>query len=410
MDDFSRCVLGIYVGFEPPSHASVARCLKHAFLPKVNFRKEYPAIVNEWAAHGVMRELVVDNGVEFHSVSLENACYTLGIEIHYSARKTPWFKGKVERFIGTLNRAIAHRSPGTTFGDIFEKDEYDPVKHAVIRFSVLLEIVNTWVADVYHQQIHSSLGAPPAVVWANSIAAEDILVPDDPTFLDAILGQSETRQLSHKGIELYGLLYNSHELMALRRKLGDQLNVEVRVDTANLGKIVVLAPDKREMFVAKALNAEYAAGLSLWQHKVCKRFAARQMESYDSSGWLEAKAKISELIDDELAHKKQSTRARIARYKGDAKLLAKDKTDAPDAKKAKAPAVEPAAVHVPAVPVAASAQPTPATDTAVPPWGAKPLAAESAPTPEPATPKRKFKPVYRPRVLTLDETEEASDD
>jgi len=119
IDDYTRCLLGLFISFEPPSHYTVARCLKHAFLPKTDVRKTYPGIVNEWSAYGVMRELVVDNGAEFHSASLENACYSLGIEIHYSPRKTPWFKGKIERFLGTLNNATAHGVPGTTFSNIF---------------------------------------------------------------------------------------------------------------------------------------------------------------------------------------------------------------------------------------------------------------------------------------------------
>ena len=178
MDDYTRCVLGIHIGFEPPSFLTVARCLKHAFLPKLDLRTKYPTIQNEWAAHGVMRELVVDNGAEFHSTSLENACFTLGIEMHYSARKTPWFKGKIERFQGTLNGAIAHGNPGTTFSNVFEKEDYDPSKHAVIRLSVLKEIAHKWIVDVYHQKPHRTLKATPADVWQNSIRLDDILIPD----------------------------------------------------------------------------------------------------------------------------------------------------------------------------------------------------------------------------------------
>ncbi len=62
IDGYTRCILGIYVGFNPPSYQSVAACLKDCFLPKVNLKDEYPEIVNEWAAHGVMRQLVVDGG------------------------------------------------------------------------------------------------------------------------------------------------------------------------------------------------------------------------------------------------------------------------------------------------------------------------------------------------------------
>ena len=315
IDNHTRCVLGIYISFEPPSHFTVSRCLKHAFLPKTNLRDVYPSIANDWDAHGVMREIVVDNGVEFHSVSMENACFSLGIEIHYSARKTPWFKGKIERFQGTLNRAVAHGNPGTTFHNIFEKDEYDPSKHAVIRYSTLKEIVFKWVADVYHQKPHRSLQMPPAVMWNTSISSEEIRVPSDAAWLDAILGRSEVRRLTHKGIELDGLFYNSHELTSLRRKLGSTINVDVRVDNANLGSIIVFAPHGKQMFTVPAVNPRYANGLSEWQHRVCKRFAATRLAMHSPEGWLEAKMQISQIIQQEFMYRKQRTRTKVARFK-----------------------------------------------------------------------------------------------
>lgn len=377
IDDYSRCILGVYVGFEPPSHYTVARCLKQAFLPKVSIHEDYPAIVNEWQAHGVMQELVVDNGTEFHSTSLENACYSLGIEIHYSARKTPWFKGKIERFLGTMNRAIAHGNPGTTFQNIFDKEEYDPSKHAIVRYSVLQEIVHTWIVDVYHQQVHRTLGVAPAVQWARSISPDEILVPDDPARLDAILGRSEERRLTHKGIELYGLLYNAPALTALRRKHGNVLNVEIRVDTADLGQIVVFSPDKHQMFTVPAINLEYAAGLSEWQHRVCKRFASRELDQYSPVAWLKAKARIADLIDKEFMHKKQRTRAKIARYKGDSMLMTEEQ-----------------APPVSGAPEETAILSTPSTVPAPELPACPPPPANNA---EPITPKKKFKPVYRER-------------
>lgn len=385
IDDYTRCILGLHISFEPPSHLTVSRCLKQAFLPKVALSNEFPAIKNEWQAHGVMRELVVDNGTEFHSASLENACYSLGIEIHYSARKTPWFKGKVERFLGTLNRAVAHGTPGTTFSNIFDKEEYDPSKHAIVRYSVLKEIVNTWIVDVYHQQVHRTLGVPPAAMWSKSISPDEVLVPEDPARLDAILGKREVRRLTHKGIELYGLLYNSHELTGLRRKIGDKLDVEIRVDSSDLGEIIVLSPDKRHLFTVPAINQEYASGLSEWQHRVCKRFAARHLEQYSTEGWLEAKARIADLIDNELMHKKQKTRTRIARYKEHQK-----------APQLPTPPAELAIKHAPLPPPEARPE-CPPVVTPVPAH-----ASDAAPQVEatPVTP-RKFKPIFRERLTPI---------
>jgi len=323
IDDYSRCVLGISIGFEPPSFLTAARCLKHALLPKTSLKADYPTIDNEWDAHGVMRELSMDNGQEFHSDSLEEGCLSLGIEIHYAPRKTPWFKGKIERFQGTLNNAVAHSAPGTTFSNIFEKGDYDPVKHAVVRLSTLRHVVHKWIVDVYHQRPHRSLKVAPAALWKSSIRTEDILLPEDPQRLDAVLGRRAQRVLTHKGIEFEGLFYNSPELKSLRDQLGEKLDVEICINDGDIGSIIVLSPDKKRMFVAPALALAYAKGMTAWQHKVCKRFAASNLKEYDSTAWLEAKAQIAELIRKEFAwHKKTKPRggkankanSRTARY------------------------------------------------------------------------------------------------
>ncbi|MBI5921925.1 MAG: transposase, partial [Betaproteobacteria bacterium] len=169
VDDFTRCVLGFSLGFEPPSRASVAKCLRHAFMPKTGLRGEYPDLKNDWTAFGIPSELVMDNGVEFHSADLENICYELGIEQHFSPRKTAWFKGKVERLQGTLNRSVTFATPGKTFSSILEREDYDPLKHAVVTMSGLRHVVIRWIVDVYHQKRHSALGCSPAQMWESNI-------------------------------------------------------------------------------------------------------------------------------------------------------------------------------------------------------------------------------------------------
>lgn len=316
IDSFSRCVLGIYVGFEPPSFLSVARCLRQAFMPKIDLRNDFPDTTNTWDAHGVMETLVVDNGLEFHSESLESVCYSLGIDILYMPRKTPWWKGIVERFIGTMNRGVAHGNPGTTFSNILEKDDYNPSEHAIITFDTLKTILNKWVVDVYHQRPHRSLdGITPAVMWSSSIKVEDINLPDDPARLDAIMGKVVSRTLTHKGIEYEKLRYNSPELAALRRRLGDKLDVELRINEGDLGHIYVIAPDKSDYFKVPCLNLEYANGLTLWQHNVCKRYKSQNFKIDDTpNSWRRAKVEISEIIMRDVLHKKGKSRSKSARF------------------------------------------------------------------------------------------------
>lgn len=380
IDVHTRCVLGIYISFEPPSYFTVAQCLKHAFLPKLNINTDFPSIENSWVAFGVMRELTVDNGMEFHSRSLEDACYSLGIELHYTPRKTPWMKGKVERYQGTLNKEVAHHNPGTTFSNIFDKEDYDPSEHAVIRYSKLKELTNKWIVDVYHQKPHRALHQPPVAMWQSSISTEDIRVPSDPAWLDAVMGASVIRRLTHKGIELGGLFYNSGELTHLRRKHGPAFDVQVRVDRSNLGSIVVLSPDGKQMFKVPALAREYAEGLTEWQHRIFKRYVATQEKGYSPDAWLRAKMEISRMVQEEFMHKKQRTRTKVARFNESRRAATANATDVD------VPEAVPAGTYA-----AASPLPTPQE--------VAPRPAQAVPTFETAEPRGRkiFKPITRDR-------------
>jgi putative transposase len=332
IDDFTRCVLGYCLSFEPPSRATVARCLRHAFMPKSSLKSECPDLKNEWAPFGVVSELVLDGGAEFHSEELENICFELDIEQHFSPRKTPWFKGKVERFQGTLNRGVAINTPGKTFEGIVDRDDYDPKKHAIVPMSLLRQMTIRWIVDVYHQKIHRSIGCTPAQMWESNIRPHNIPMVSDPLRFDAIVGGSEMRVLSHKGIEFAGLVYNSPEMGDLRRHLGDRINVDVRVNRSNLGSVIVLHPERGTPMRVPCLQKEYAEGLTEWQHSVCKRYARQRLNSEgDADAWLDALLEISEMVRTELNMGKRRgvTRERMARWSEGKQVIAQDSVEVP---------------------------------------------------------------------------------
>lgn len=318
IDNDTRCILGYHLSFEPPSRATVAACLRHAFMPKSNLRTEYPDLKNDWVPFGVVASIIMDNGLEFHSADIENVCFELGIEQHYAPRKTAWFKGKVERFQGTLSRGVAVTLPGKTFSSILERDDYDPQKHAVVTLSALRHLIVRWIVDVYHQRKHCALDCSPHVLWTSRIRTEDIPLMDNPLRFDAILGGVENRVLTHKGIEFAGLVYNSPEMTELRRQLGDKLDVEIRVDRSNLGSIIVLHPERKTPYRVRCLRPDYAEGLTEWQHKVCKRYAREKYNAEnDVDAWLDALLEISEIVSKELklGKRKGASRERMARWR-----------------------------------------------------------------------------------------------
>jgi putative transposase len=325
IDVYSRCILGIYIGFVPPSCLSVSRCLRDAFLPKVGLHENFPEIKNDWPAHGVMRELVLDNGVEFHSEALENTCQSLGIEMHFSPRRTPWFKGTVERWFGTLNHDLAQKVPGATFSNIFERGDYDPARHALVTLSTLTTMAKKWICDVYHQKPHRALQMSPDQRWKTSISPSNIRVPEDVAELELIMGRPYSRTLTHKGIELQGLFYNSTELQELRQRHGPTLEVDIRVDEGDIGHIFVIAPDSRQYFRVPALHFDYADGLSSWQHDVFRSKAREWGHGNSSTGWLEAKREIAQLIEQDFSSQRKTSHKRHGRFLEDSDRAAKSK-------------------------------------------------------------------------------------
>jgi putative transposase len=315
VDDYTRMILGFYIGFKGPSYYAVAQCLKQCIRPKADLRDRYPNIDHDWPSFGVMRNLVCDNGLEFHGTSLEKGCLSLNINITHAPRRTPWAKGKVERVIGSLNRAVAHIAPGTTFSNTQEKGDYDSTKHATVTLSALRAAITKWVVDVYHQQEHRMLETTPAAMWTSSIRPEDIRHDTEDIDLDVALARSTAKRLTHKGVTIDGLLYNSDELRDLRKLKGANVDVEVRVDDDDLGAIWVLSPEYRTPFKVPALNIDYAAGLTADQHGV---YRARRKESPNANpgvdGLREAQREVERILKEGLAQRNVKAGKRYARH------------------------------------------------------------------------------------------------
>ena len=315
LDEHTRCPMGFYTGFEPPSCLSVMRCLKHAILPKTYVPRDFPAVKNSWECYGVPELVVVDNPPEFHSSHFERACLQIGADIQYAKVLVPWYKGKLERFQGTMNHDLIHGNPGTTFSNILERDEYDPTSHAVVMLSTFREMLHKWIIDVYLQTPHRGIKDTPAHRWNSDASALPPPLPPSARELDLVLGMTAQRVVFHYGIEFEGLKYNGPELGELRRRIGSGTKVELTFDPGDLGHINVLDSQKATYISVPAIDQAYAHGLSLWQHKVIRRYAQRQLNARtDIVALAHAKAEIRALVERDFNRKSTHGRKRHARF------------------------------------------------------------------------------------------------
>jgi putative transposase len=295
IDVYTKCVLGIFIGFVPPSYHSVMQCLLHAISPKNYLREKFPSVEHTWDAYGLMENVVVDNGKEFHSEDFEDACLQLGIVVQYAPVKCPWYKPSAERFFGTLNTRLLHQQRGTSFSNIFEKDDYDSKKNAVISYEAFMEMIHKWIVDVYHRDKHKGLMNVPAEVWRIGVKEFEPALPESRKALEIMLGMVEWRTITASGIELHNLFYNDENLTALKRQKKDGIKkkVKIKYDDNDLSVIYVLDEAKKSYVPVKAISQGYTQGLNLWTHKVICRYAREQLElNYDVVNLALAKEEI----------------------------------------------------------------------------------------------------------------------
>ncbi|MFD2436824.1 hypothetical protein [Modicisalibacter luteus] len=169
IDSYSGCIVGIYLSFSPPSYLSVSSCLFNALRNKESVLSNYEEVEGEWPCEGKIETLVVDNGKEFWSKNMEFACASLSTEVQYNPVRQPWLKPKVERIFKTINSDFVHTVPGTCFSNVAEKKEYNPEKHAVMRFSDFMEALHIWIVDIYHCSPGLKCSFPPIYRWMESV-------------------------------------------------------------------------------------------------------------------------------------------------------------------------------------------------------------------------------------------------
>jgi putative transposase len=161
IDVYTRCVLGVHIGFEHPSILSVALCLTHAVLPKDPSDFD-PSL--SWPMHGVPKMIMVDNGKDFVSAAFQRGCEEYGIVLCYRPIGSPHYGGMIERLIGTMV-GQCHLLPGTTKNSVKARRDYDSQKHASMTLSQLRSWFIEQVLGHYHTREHRNLRMPPMVAW-----------------------------------------------------------------------------------------------------------------------------------------------------------------------------------------------------------------------------------------------------
>lgn len=153
IDSYSRCVMGVNVGFDAPSSQVVALALRHAMLPK-HYGSEYK-LHCEWGTYGKPVHFFTDGGRDFRSNHIQRIGADLGFSCHL--RDRPPEGGIVERVFRTLNEQLFSTLPGYTGSNVQQRPE-EADKEASLTLRELEHLIVRFLCDNYNQSIDARMG------------------------------------------------------------------------------------------------------------------------------------------------------------------------------------------------------------------------------------------------------------
>ncbi|CAG2150739.1 hypothetical protein LMG19282_03839 [Cupriavidus campinensis] len=306
--------LGFYVSFAPSGLECISGALAHSLLDHKKAYEIWPELENPWPSHGRARTYVMDRGADFASDRCATMLNDLNAYPEWCERRTPWHKPSIERFFATMEQSLFEAMPGRTFGSIQRRGDYDPYKHAAIRFSTFVFLLHKWVVDEHNATPNSRTGLSPLEAWTELERDIPPRFPIDPAEIRIKLGLPFDGTLSNEGIRRDRLCFGSRELNAMFKRYGSR-SVQCRMSFNDIGSVYVLHPDERRYIQVPCTDQQYASGLTVYQHKLIRQLAKEKAGS--DAGRPKVLRKFKEVLQYEireaLAVKETKTKVRLAR-------------------------------------------------------------------------------------------------
>lgn len=209
VDTYSRCIMGIHLGFDAPSAAVVCLALRHAILPK-QYSSAYE-LKQSWGTYGLPQYLYTDGGKDFRSQHLEQVATELGIVL--CLRRKPSDGGIVERPFGTFNTQFFSTLPGYVSSEVQTRSP-KAESEACLTLLQLEQLLVRYVVDHYNQALDARMGDQSRTArWDAGRIAQLRLMSDRE--LDICLMRQERRTVYRSGyLQFANLTYQGEHLAA----------------------------------------------------------------------------------------------------------------------------------------------------------------------------------------------------
>jgi putative transposase len=264
IDVYSGMIVGLQVGFEPPSTASLFSLIRNMILPKTYVQERWPEIQTIWECDGPASELGVDRGKDLLSKPHIALGHEFKMEIGVCGARRPYQKGGIENFFGLLSRNFSRRIPGATFSNPSERGEYNSMKRACLAYTDIVRLLHQWVIEVHaNEPRNEDEGRTRRELWNEGISKRPYIPLRPITDLGVFMAGRASPTLNGKGIRIKNQFYASPGLELLRRRVGDR-KVKVRFDPADMGEAQVFDPEN-DVWIPAYNTDPLHHGMSLYQ-------------------------------------------------------------------------------------------------------------------------------------------------
>lgn len=266
LDVATRAVLGIHIGFTPPSYDCLQRCIAHAIWPKD--LSAFPEIENDWPFFGIFDFCFADNGLDFLCGSLRATEAALDFEVINLPIRSPWLKGVIERFFRTLNTRVFSLADGRVLQGQNKLEPYNPAHDATWTLDRLSYEIVKFICDDYHVTPHPRLGTTPLARWRELTALKAIRIPPSPDLIIPLTGLVYRKEIGSKGVHINGHTYLDRALFSEIRAERDAKGRlwDFRRDPFDLGVIHFLY--KGVWRHVPSTTPQTAVGVTRFQHRM----------------------------------------------------------------------------------------------------------------------------------------------
>jgi putative transposase len=243
VDTYSRCIMGLHLGFDAPSAQVVGLALRHAILPK-QYAVAYE-LQQVWDTYGLPQYLYTDGGKDFRSQQLEQVATELGMVL--CLRRKPSDGGIVERPFGTFNREFFSTLPGYVSSNVATRSPKAETE-ACFTLVQLERLLVRYIVDHYNQRIDARMGDQSRIGrWEAGRMAQLPLLGERE--LDMCLMRRDQRTVYRNGyLQFANLTYQGEHLAAYAGE-----SVILRYDPRDITTIwIYQLQGAKEVFLTRA--------------------------------------------------------------------------------------------------------------------------------------------------------------